>query len=893
MGLLRSWWRCTSALVQFSLWYALLGQRAAGQQIDEQQGGRSLASLIEREQDTVKGHLSTIQDWCHKQLATEAGEREKLAVLRDQLAPLVGQEEQVRKLEEQERHLAGLLHEHDLNVTATAKARAHATQVAEDLGKQVAALQRTHEGLDGRCQRKGGAFLGKDGQHVTSVVRALLERGREEVSRAEGDRQRLPELSTLQDKGQQLDQKHHDAVARLTHVRGQRAAAQSGMELVQKALSDQDQFLADLQSICRVAPEVYGRLESQLLPSLRNTTAQLAALTDKAHAMAAEGLPDPALKQQEQVATAAPPPAVTAAPRHDATPHSVPVVAAVHEEEAAADTAVPPPPPAPATVPRVQALPQHSTVADHPGVGSTSGASDEQAAVPPPQQQQQPLQLHEQRQQQEQQEEEVSARPAAPAALVPVSRHQGEHHHHEGSSHADEAEADLAADGLDSKSGAEGASTGTATGRNEAAATRADAAAVAAPPRQEEPPAVAAPAQPTAEQPISADRPLESSMSGTHGGLDPEESGWRSLLKKKAQLYRAGVKRKAFKSPNSDMMDLVQTPKTYTAWKPAHEKETSLTASTKSQLRAAEKAFDAPDDDDGKQLSFLQMASQAATAGCSGEEAARVLLEAYADVLGSSTLSQLSHAQLDLGAMRQLWDHVQALNSSSLAGGSHETQAVQWCAEFQREASAREEQAQVQRRMALLEDGRVENERRVANQRIKVQTQFLAAVERGSAALEQLRSAVSLARSAASLLGELHRSLAAIQVDSSAADRLALGRCYEALGRADGEMAAAGTEVDDIIAAAAETRAKAGGQWNKGLATARGALSALQLQAGSGAQTGGTTNGAGNADDAALRQHYDQMCQWTLGDAEVRRRLEANEKNAMQAALVVLSAGAQ
>merc|ERR1719203_160326 len=65
-----------------------------------------------------------------------------------------------------------------------------------------------------------------------------------------------------------------------------------------------------------------------------------------------------------------------------------------------------------------------------------------------------------------------------------------------------------------------------------------------------------------------------------------------------------------FHDQTSGIMDLVQTPTTYTAWHPEHS-DTSLAVSAKNELLAAEKAFDTSDGgDDGGAApeSFLQMA---------------------------------------------------------------------------------------------------------------------------------------------------------------------------------------------------------------------------------------------------------------------------------------------
>merc|ERR1719478_2050713 len=99
-------------------------------------------------------------------------------------------------------------------------------------------------------------------------------------------------------------------------------------------------------------------------------------------------------------------------------------------------------------------------------------------------------------------------------------------------------------------------------------------------------------------------------------------------------------KKHKFQDQTNGIMDLVQTPTTYTAWHP-DSGDAVLKASAKNELSAAERAFDAPDGP-----SFLQLwtEDQASTNDGSASAVAQMLLEQYASTLSSATLLQLSRA---------------------------------------------------------------------------------------------------------------------------------------------------------------------------------------------------------------------------------------------------------
>jgi len=179
--------------------------------------------------------------------------------------------------------------------------------------------------------------------------------------------------------------------------------------------------------------------------------------------------------------------------------------------------------------------------------------------------------------------------------------------------------------------------------------------------------------------------------------------GWQALLaKKRAESFK---KSSAKVEEHSSIMDLMQTPKTYTAWQP--DKGPSQPAEkAKEDLLAAEKAFD-DDDESEKNMfskkkskqSFLQLdadlggadplspsffqigSSQdlSSTFAAAHSEVA-MLLEKFADLTNSSTLLELSKSQLQTKDFEMLLE--------KLAAESDDDRSQQFCASvLKKEAS--------------------------------------------------------------------------------------------------------------------------------------------------------------------------------------------------------------
>jgi len=452
-----------------------------------------------------------------------------------------------------------------------------------------------------------------------------------------------------------------------------------------------------------------------------------------------------------------------------------------------------------------------------------------------------------------------------------------------------------------------------------------------------------------------------------------------------------GKKKHVFKDQTSGIMDLVQTPNAYTAWTPPSKSDQAVADSAKSQLLAAEKAFDGAGDDAA--ASFLQLAQAAAapvhqaaspppaatskalaspatasrrpvagpkhkkplsllarasstavrrakarnegeTEDVAGDrtqtvaaQAASVVLERYARSLDSAALLRLSRAKLSTGRLRALWRRVHAAalkraNASSATGvsldglGAREQQAAKWCLDFSKDTDARAREAWATQAKEAEERGEAGAHHRVLEREVKVRKVVLEVLGRGSESLQELRARKRReATHLDSLFKAMHfEALKASGVDGKVAEATAPLAGGELLGLAEGTAAASGDELEDLVAAAAGRLASALGEQQQGLKEAEGKLAKLKqweaaqqaAQQASLLQQGSSTDAVpgevldntgpfanmeeGSSAGGAMRERYGQMCKWTLEGIEARQHREEGERDALRAALAVLSA---
>lgn len=360
------------------------------------------------------------------------------------------------------------------------------------------------------------------------------------------------------------------------------------------------------------------------------------------------------------------------------------------------------------------------------------------------------------------------------------------------------------------------------------------------------------------------------------------EGGWRSLLKKKQ------VKKKhKFQDQTNGIMDLVQTPTTYKAWKP-DSTDAVLKASAKSELSAAERAFDAPDGG-GFFLQLDSSADRAVSAESSGAAAVvQLLLEQYAGTLGSATLLQLSHSELNLAALKNLWRQIGSVNTS-VAHSEHEAQSIQWCEDFQDQTKEMKRKKRATLRQVASELAKTQTQSLVYGQEVKAQERFLSAVDRDAQELQKLLDRITHEfDSTGAMIQKLKQDILHTAAVTDASQQAKFFGMQEALGKVEGSVSSSNAEITDIVKAAAARREKSGTMWRNSLAQVQEAMSDVEKQQARLTEEK-EDQSASNEQEDGLRDRYQQMCKWTLDDFHAKQRQEECEKTAIQAALIVLS----
>merc|ERR1719375_2478158 len=98
------------------------------------------AGLLQQEEHAEQTRRSLLEEWCSHEVASQTSQRDELRTLRDQVAPLVGDEAQVQALTQQSAGLSSRLEINDALLVETEKENKHARTVMEDITKQVVAL---------------------------------------------------------------------------------------------------------------------------------------------------------------------------------------------------------------------------------------------------------------------------------------------------------------------------------------------------------------------------------------------------------------------------------------------------------------------------------------------------------------------------------------------------------------------------------------------------------------------------------------------------------------------------------------------------------------------------------------------------------------------------------
>jgi hypothetical protein len=372
----------------------------------------------------------------------------------------------------------------------------------------------------------------------------------------------------------------------------------------------------------------------------------------------------------------------------------------------------------------------------------------------------------------------------------------------------------------------------TAAPTDDADTDDATPAAAAAPPP-------APKAAPAAEEPAPAAPPAAPAAATAVVATAPDglKGGWQALLKTKMK----GKKPKKHNFPTdqaASIVQLVQTPSTYSAWKPGKTSDTdsAAAASAKSDLLAAEKAFDAEGDDDAP--SFLQLrksnkikkkkaAVQAPKNGrrlrggkaqandkssikgksAKSDDAARaaskLVLEKFASSLGSAALLELARANLDARKLKLLWKKIQA--KASQGHDAHQNEEVRWCQEFKRQDTLTLEKKAAAKQKAILDQAQASVKHLVLEKSIKTQEQVTSLLSTDSGHLEVLLNRAKGEASAMdALFKRLRKELRVAGAGSvgTEAGLAELEDLLEGLGKAEGLATSAATEMQDLVQAA-------------------------------------------------------------------------------------------
>eukprot|EP00930_Biecheleria_cincta_P086430 TRINITY_DN7571_c0_g1_i1.p1 TRINITY_DN7571_c0_g1~~TRINITY_DN7571_c0_g1_i1.p1 ORF type:complete len:725 (+),score=246.64 TRINITY_DN7571_c0_g1_i1:51-2177(+) len=392
--------------------------------------------------------------------------------------------------------------------------------------------------------------------------------------------------------------------------------------------------------------------------------------------------------------------------------------------------------------------------------------------------------------------------------------------------------------------------------------------------------------------------------------------GWQAVLAKKRTENKAKTKPS---TQVSAIMQLMQTPKTYTAWQPdSAASDAKLAATAKSELLAAEKAFDSDDDDaDGKTsglaksgagrsllqmdgglgisqledelggsdpLAFFQLGSSAYTAPRlfgqktdAGAEVAKVVLESFAHRLGSQSLSELAGAGLGLEGLERL-EQQQSLSFDE-AETKRDLEAEKRCRAFQEQhvKSLQLDVATQERASAAKAEARAEVV--VLKREMAARERLVKAFGRGSKSLLALKAELS---KEVNLAGMLLRQAEqeANKLPAGAAPAV-MSELQATLSRLEITGTSGQAELEDAITAAVARRSEAEDADEKSLKGLRAQVREMEHKA-----KGLSQKKKAKSDEAATGMQ--EICDSTLADIEARRAKRDGERLAVGSALAVL-----
>lgn len=394
------------------------------------------------------------------------------------------------------------------------------------------------------------------------------------------------------------------------------------------------------------------------------------------------------------------------------------------------------------------------------------------------------------------------------------------------------------------------------------------------------------------------------------------EGGWRSMLKPQ--------KPHKVVDPSSGILDLVQTPSAYSAWKPGGGGGAAAPPPAVKSLLAAKKAFDF---DDFLQLTMtvqhrvrpvfdedplgalvddailnnrdageedvpgflLERSSTSVDTGT--VNAAAVVLDEYATTLQSAPLLQLSRARLSLPRLLRLWQVISSVNTTASSAG-HDAQAVKWCQDFRKESASLAVSQKAMQQQAADSLAAAETKVSVLQQEVAAQEQMLAVFDRDVQSLKSLQDQVQHQfDSAQALIQDFRREASSlISRAGGRADVAAdIGSLEENLGKGEGLVSAGGMEVLDMVQAMISKRSEEESNRRSSAARVRDDLVRTKQDRESLLQRSASQAQA-SVQNEKLQSRYEQMCGWTLDGLQQKQHRQECEKDAIHAALIILSA---
>lgn len=395
--------------------------------------------------------------------------------------------------------------------------------------------------------------------------------------------------------------------------------------------------------------------------------------------------------------------------------------------------------------------------------------------------------------------------------------------------------------------------------------------------------------------------------------------GWQAMIKKKPKTPKH-----AFKDPNSAVLDLVQTPLSYTAWQPVENTDASYQAKAKSELLAAERDFgfepEVAQKGKGSQPSFLQMASSAMNSeerppkrtNSAKHAVAAVVLKEYARVLDSDFLMRLSELKFDDAkamnspTFRRLDVHGMGSSNSQRA---HEEQVLQWCSQLDHGAQESDKTAWEKRTTDAVQRGKVSAEMRLLRKHVQFLSSLVENLKEDNACISNAQEQYSADASGRSQMLRKFRQFVlkrghsgdwtsadskGTALDADVQDNTDnVESVPELLGLVEGVARVCDAEERDTVAKAFSMSSQALRIGRRSLQEAQTRLVATE-GLNETRYTGGiapeASEGASDRGGGDLRDHYGQMCVWTLQDIQARRRREEGERHAMKAAALVMAA---